>query len=261
MLSGLAQPRSHSPSNGSDSSLMRLYFIRHGQSTDNELGDRTGSDIGRSEDAPLTAIGRRQAALLGGFLAAEATYPNPPGMDSKDLKGFQLSHLYCSLMDRAIATATAVSETTGLTLFGLTDVHESGGIYLDEGPEKRPMGRPGRTRSEFEAAYPNLVLPAEVREDGWWNRPMEPKSERPARARRALDLLVERHGDTDDRVALVSHGGFFNWFMMHIIGIADPDAVWLHMNNTAISRIDFYGGLKAVQYINRTDHLPAELIT
>ena len=81
---------------------MRLYFLRHAQSTNNEITDRTGTEDGRVEDPPLTPIGHRQAELLGRYLAAGPTSAEPPGMDSKDLRGFAITHLYCSLMDRAI---------------------------------------------------------------------------------------------------------------------------------------------------------------
>ena len=36
---------------------MQFYFIRHAQSSNNHLWDQTGSNRGRSEDAPLTPLG------------------------------------------------------------------------------------------------------------------------------------------------------------------------------------------------------------
>jgi len=240
---------------------MRLYFIRHGQSTNNELTDRTGSERGRSEDAGLTEKGHRQAELLGRYLASPARFQDPPGMDSKDLLGFSVTHLYCSLMDRAIRTGTYLSRALDLPLVALTDAHESGGIYLDDNAEGQPVGQPGRNRKDLLAAYPHLRIPDEVGDEGWWNRPFEEKQQRPARAQRVLDLLLRMHGGTEDRVGLVSHGGFFNWLMMRIIGFTDPDRVWLHTNNASISRIDFYADIMVVQYVNRTEHLPPDLIT
>lgn len=240
---------------------MRLYYLRHAQSTNNEIADRTGSDVGRSEDPRLTAIGHQQAELLADRLAAGPQHHAPVGMDSKDLSGFGITHLYCSLMERAIVTGSYVSRATGIPLVAWPDVHESGGIYLDDGPGGTPAGRPGRTRAELERDFPHLKLPRDVGEKGWWNRPFEPKADRPIRARRVLDDLLRRHGGTDDRVAMVSHGGFFNWFMGHVVGISEADNVWLHTNNTSITRIDFHPEINIVQYINRTDHLPPDLIT
>ena len=47
---------------------MQFYFIRHGQSENNALWERTGSSEGRSEDPELTALGHRQAKRLAQFL-------------------------------------------------------------------------------------------------------------------------------------------------------------------------------------------------
>lgn len=245
---------------------MRLYYLRHAQSTNNEIADRTGSDVGRSEDPGLTETGHRQAELLGAWLGAGPRHDAPVGMDSKDLSGFGITHLYCSLMERAIVTGTYVSRAIGTPLVAWPDIHESGGIYLDVDPGgshagNLPVGRPGRTRAALEHDFPHLRLPPGVGESGWWNRPFEPKADRPVRARRVLDELLRRHGGTDDRVAMVSHGGFFNWFMGHVVGIPEADSVWLHTNNTSITRIDFYPEINVVQYLNRTDHLPPKLIT
>ncbi|HUX12961.1 MAG TPA: histidine phosphatase family protein [Spirochaetia bacterium] len=240
---------------------MRLYFLRHAQSTNNELSDRTGAEIGRSEDPSLTENGHKQAELLGAHLASAPSHDAPVGMDSKDLLGFGITHVYCSLMERAVLTGTYVSRALGLPLSGWADIHESGGIYLDDGPDGSPIGRPGRSASELRARFPQLLLPENVGDRGWWNRPFEPKADRPVRARRVLDELLRRHGGTEDRIAIVSHGGFFNWLMGQIVGISRADSVWLHTNNASISRVDFHPEISVVQYINRTDHLPPELIT
>jgi broad specificity phosphatase PhoE len=45
-------------------------------------------------------------------------------------------------------------------------------------------------------------------EEGWWNRPFEAELHRPERARRVLVELLQRHGGSNDRVAMVSHGAF-----------------------------------------------------
>ncbi len=240
---------------------MRLYYLRHAQSTNNELADRTGAEIGRSEDPSLTESGHRQAELLAAYLVSSPSDDAPVGMDSKDLLGFGITHVYCSLMERAILTGTSVARALGLPLLGWADIHESGGIYLDDGPDGSPVGRPGRSAPELRALHPHLRIPDDVGDRGWWNRPFEPKADRPIRARRVLDELLRRHGGTDDRIAMVSHGGFFNWLMAQIVGISRADAVWLHTNNASVSRIDFYPEINVVQYINRTEHLPPGLIT
>lgn len=240
---------------------MRLYFVRHAQSTNNALVDRTGSEEGRSHDPPLTDIGHKQAAAIAAFLAVGPKRATPPGQDVKDLLGFGITHVYCSLMDRAIATGRHISRQLGLSLVGDLDVFEAGGLFLDDPQTGTRVGLPGRSRSDLNEHYPDLVVPDEVGSEGWWNRPFEGIEERAPRAHRVYAKLLERHGDSDDRVCLVSHGEFFNWLAAQILGWNAPSALWLDMNNTAVTRFDISRGVVRLRYLNRTDHLPSELIT
>lgn len=239
---------------------MRLYFIRHGQSTNNELADRNGADDLRNIDAPLTDRGREQAESLARYLAADPGGVVPPAYDAKDLLGFGITHLYCSLMDRAIATGRAIANELHLPLRGWEDIHECGGIF-EQSAEGTRRGLPGRTRSEFARVYPELLLPESVGESGWWNRPYEETDKRRSRAGRAIGTLKLRHGDTSDRVAMVSHGEFFNWFIGAALGLPDTESFWLYKNNASISGFEFVGDRVIVLYLNRTEHLTADLIT
>lgn len=240
---------------------MRLYFVRHAQSTNNALVDQTGNEEGRSHDPPLTEKGHRQAELVAAFLASGPSSVTPPGVDAKDLLGFEITHLYCSLMDRAIVTARHIARELKLPLVGHPEIHEAGGIFLQDPDTGERVGLPGRSRSDFREHYPELVLPDGIDENGWWNRPFESMEVRPLRAKAVWKELLERHGRTDDHVCFVSHGDFFNWLTSEIVGCDSPSSVWLDMNNTAIARFDVSGGYVRLRYLNRTDHLPPELIT
>lgn len=112
------------------------------------------------------------------------------------------------------------------------------------------------------ARFPEMVWPDDARQDGWWNRPFEQVVDRGVRARRVLDELLRRHGDSDDRVAFISHGAFFDRFMCAALDLPQPHQVWFHMYNTAITCLEFNRNrVIAIRYLNRTDHLPRELIT
>ena len=239
---------------------MRFYFIRHGQSANNALWDATGKNQGRSVDPELTEIGHQQANHLAEFLKQKDAEEHESGTRfNRDTFGF--THLYTSLMVRSVATGTYVSKAVGLPLVAWPEVHECGGIYEDGEDEDERIGLPGYPRSYFEKNYAHLVLPETLTEEGWWNRPFEAHNLRPLRAQRVLEALLERHGRTDDRVAIVSHGGFYMEFMRVLFGIANRQC-WYTMFNTAISRIDFRStGEIALIYHNRTDHLPEKLIT
>ena len=243
---------------------MYLFFIRHGQSANNALYDRTGESRGRSEDPELTETGKQQALLLADFIArtdiAARNGDHPADLAlRRDYFGF--THLYTSLMVRSIATGLPVAGTSGLPLNGWIDIHETGGIFLDDEVTGEPHGLPGRTRSYFQERFADLVLPDDVSETGWWNRPFERREQRDARAAKVLSELLERHGGTDDRVAMVSHGAFYNHLMRAIFGTKDQ-RIWFVMNNTGISRVNFHeDGQANLIYHNRTDHLPDEMLT
>ena len=244
---------------------MQFYFIRHGQSQNNHLWANTGTNEGRHEDPELTSVGRQQAALLAGYLAQRVPVQDDAEQDATpdwwNGTGFDITHVYCSLMVRAVATGTAVATALNLPLIGLRDAHETGGIYLQDPETGERVGLLGRTRAYFEEHYPNLVLPDDMDDQGWWNRPFEERDERQERAERLVAKLLARHKETEDRVALISHGGFYNHVLAAMLNLPEEREYWFSMNNTAITRIDFREDRTWVGYMNRVDFLPRELIT
>ena len=237
---------------------MILFYVRHGQSANNALFDATGSETDRVKDPELTPNGLLQGSCVAELLRSgyplTRTTPSEPG--------FGVTHLYCSLMLRAVHTGQFIARALGLPLTGWTDLHEGGGIFLENALTGELVGHPGGNRAELCARFPELVWPADAREDGWWNRPFESIPDRKARARRVLAELLARHGGTHDRVVFVSHGGFFYRTMCAVLDLPDPEGLWFHMYNTAVSCLEFSDdGAAGVRYLNRIDHLPADLIT
>jgi hypothetical protein len=161
-----------------------------------------------------------------------------------------------------------VADRLGLPLHAWLDWHEEGGLYLD-GPngERLPSAGPGR--ADFARDYPGLVLPGELTDAGWWvlpdldyaERPFEEQPARPLRARRVLAELAARHPNPDDRVAVISHGGFYN----HIIGALTEQPLPYRLNhllnNTSISRIALTAQGNYLVYQNRCAHLPDGMVT
>ena len=242
---------------------MQLYFIRHGQSANNLLWDQTGSSKGRSVDAELTQAGRKQAELAARFL--RRANPSDAAREERDFynaAGFGITHLYSSLMVRAVATGSVIAETLDLPLVAWEDLHEVGGIYREDAQTGERIGQPGTSRAYFEAHYPRLVFDGSGScEVGWWNRPPEELEQAAVRAQRFLHDLMERHGEQDDRVAVVSHGAFYNTLLRAILKVGDEGNCWFILNNTGISRFDFRNRRVELVYLNRLDHLPPDLIS
>ncbi|HNR45710.1 MAG TPA: histidine phosphatase family protein [Anaerolineaceae bacterium] len=240
---------------------MQFYFIRHAQSSNNALYDSTGSWDGRSADPELTEMGWQQARALADYLQRSPADPQAAGRDAANHGGFGLTHLYCSPMLRAVDTGSVVAAALDLPLTVWPDWHEGGGIYLNDSETDEPYGLPGATRAQLQARYPRIVLPDSITETGWWNRSMEAKEERPVRARRVIDDLLARHGGTEDRVAVISHGGFYNHIIWAAARAERPEKIWMVLNNTAITRIDFNEDWTDMVYLNRLDHLSPGMVT
>jgi len=238
---------------------VQLYFIRHAQSSNNALfASGRGVDV-RSHDPALTDLGQRQAVCLAEHLARANPGTATDSADSQNRAGFGFTHLYCSLMVRAVATGTVVAQRLGLPLHAWLDWHEEGGLYLDgDNGERLPSAGPGR--ADFARDYPNLVLPETLGDAGWWPRAFEDLDERPVRARRVLAELLARHKPAD-RVAIISHGSFFNQLMDALHDVQPPYRLNYLMNNTGITRIALVPEGRYVVYQNRCDHLPDELVT
>jgi 2,3-bisphosphoglycerate-dependent phosphoglycerate mutase len=246
---------------------MELYFIRHGQSQNN--ANWSNLEYKESPDPALTELGIEQACYLAEFFKEAQTLVNPKEWNSQNRFGFGLTHIYTSLMERAVNTAAPTARALGIPFGVWEEIHESGGIFGRDG-ELKLAGLPGKSRSYFEQNFPELSLPTHLNGQGWWSRPFETEEECHRRAEKFLADLIARHGDRDgqpeQRVAIVSHGGFFVHLMFVLLNTPWRQAAhgrqsWFMLNNCAISRFDLRAGEINIAYLNRTDHLPDHLIT
>ena len=238
---------------------MQLYFVRHAQSANNRLYDETGTWNGRDADPELTELGHRQAQLLAEHVACRPG--EVPARDYVNRGGFGITHVYSSLMVRALATGHYLAAALSLPLVIWVDLHELGGIFVIESETGERTGQPGKTPAELAARFPRAQLPALPDDAGWWNRPYEEAELQAQRARRVVAGLIERHGGTEDHVVVISHGGFYNSVLAELLGWSAENNFWFSLNNTGITRFNFTADGTALAYANRVEHLPAELIT
>ncbi|MEI6291502.1 MAG: histidine phosphatase family protein [Chloroflexota bacterium] len=246
---------------------MEFYFIRHGQSENN--ANTNNPEYIESPDPELTEKGLEQASILALYLKNRQAIANFEGWNDQNQYGFGLTHMYSSLMVRAVGTGYPAASSLGLPLTAWRDIFEEGGIYSRTDKDLQ-AGLPGKNRAYFENRFPQFKLPEELDGAGWWNRPFEEKNERQPRADQFFADLLKDHQDQPGRdahrVAIFSHGGFFMRLMCTMLAIpwrkAGRDlSSWFFLNNASISRFDISNGELTVRYINRTDHLPPSLIT
>jgi 2,3-bisphosphoglycerate-dependent phosphoglycerate mutase len=247
---------------------MQLYFIRHGQSANNAGWGDPGYK--ESPDPELTEIGVQQAKILAEFLEKNQPITRSDDWNIQNQHGFGITRIYASLMERAVHTASYAADRLSQIPFEAWDIHESGGIFGRDG-DKKLIGLPGNPRSFFEQNFPVFKLPEALDESGWWReRPFETEEECQVRAERIWADLLSHHGDKDgqpqERIAFVSHGGFFVHLMSVILnmpwrGASNGLKSWFLLNNCSISRIDVKDEHVTICYLNRTNHLPGHLIT
>lgn len=247
---------------------MQLYIIRHAQSVNNAIWAETGGSDGRLPDPPLTDLGHQQARYLAHHLAT-SNADLATGYDgTQNRAGYQFTHLYSSLMLRAIQTGHHVAEALEIPLHTWEIIHEWGGIFEFDAVTGEPRSLPGPNRHFFTERFSRLVLPESLGDEGWWNRPYDPPEKTGLRAAAFIQELLHKHGGTEDRVGIITHGGFYQALMRHIVGIQEPNNllgpttdVWFRVNNTALTRIDFGDTSVSIVYLNRIDHLPGDHIT
>ena len=187
---------------------MRLLFVRHAESTGNSERRLQGH-----ADFRLSERGRRQAAALRDRLRRE---------------GFAPTHVYSSPLLRSAETARIVAADWEPEIVPWDDLKETGiGIFA------------GLTWAEIESAHPETARRLLAGGDWGMVEGAESFAQRRARARRAVEAVIERHGD-GDVVALFTHGGILQHMVAALLG---TERVWgTTVENTALFEFVFDRG-------------------
>jgi probable phosphoglycerate mutase len=243
---------------------MKLYLVRHGQST----GNVGGTLIGQS-DHPLTELGEAQARAAAARLAPFGPMP-----------------VYCSDLPRAVATAEhivgawAERPDSGAALAGVVRARPR--VLPDPRLREIDLGDyEGRSWEEFEA---DEELTAAFADDPY--RTALPGGESLAhlekRVMAAVGDILTAHsvgaigGLSTDAVAsadasavatgflvtgagesacVVAHDGPIRALLNHFLGV--PPQKWWTLSTThgGVSLLEFSGGWVNVRYANATSHL------
>lgn len=149
---------------------MRIYLVRHGQTSWNIEGKLQGhADIELNELGQAQADGLREA-----------------------FRGVEVDRILSSDLRRAVTTAQAIADVTGATIRQRTDLRErSFGQW--EGADVREAARLTLEMSLEQGISTSFVRP--------------PGGESFADVWERVGPFVEELAETDDRVAVVAHGG------------------------------------------------------
>jgi len=235
---------------------MQLLLLRHAESANNLLATRHAfADYmrRRSPDPSITERGFVQADLIAEHLATV---------------DYGITDVFVSPMLRALQTARPLVQVLGLEPRMWVAIHEDGGMFTGDPDDPVSVrGYPGLTRAEFVRDHPEFELVDEITDEGWWTAGWEDRAACHARAIRvAADLdqraETERAQGIASVVALVSHGTFLDALIKALFGHLPDERHHYFHNNTALSLLDFSRpGRIRLEFLNRTEHLPADLIT
>ncbi len=185
----------------------RLFLVRHGETDDNHNGVFQGQ-AGRG----LNARGRVQAEKLGLRIA-----DLEPGID--------FHALYTSDLERAVDTASILSEVTGLP------------VHVDEGLREIFVGGwQGKTTREVEELFPEEVAAwragLDVARGGG-----ETYTDLAARMSEAIARIVER--ERGGHLCLVSHGAAIKAYVASLFGdVMTAMRVLGTLSNTGVTVIE-----------------------
>lgn len=214
---------------------LTVTFVRHGQQ---EVPSAAFTPA-LWTDAPLSAVGKRQAAAVGAALAEE-----------------KIEAVACSHLSRARETAQNVADPYGIELV----------VY----PELREV--------ETYRDVPDGVALADVLSPAVWHGVQErfqrelrwdvsPFSEGSAEFRNRVVTIVEgiiamSTRDGLEHIAIVCHGGVINAYFGHILGIEQD--MFFRPAHASISRVLAGDGRRVVSTLNEMHHLSSvapELVT
>jgi 2,3-bisphosphoglycerate-dependent phosphoglycerate mutase len=235
---------------------MQLLLIRHAESGNNFLATQHRFADYLRLRSPDPSITER------GFVQADALARHVEKVD------YGITDMFVSPMLRAVQTARPMVQVLGLKPRMWVAIHEDGGMFTGDPDEPESLsGYPGLTRTDFARDHPEFELVDEITDDGWSTTGWEDRAGCHARAIRvAADLVrraeTERAQGTTSVVALVSHGTFLDALIKALFGHLPDERHHYFLNNTALSLLDFSRpGRIRLAYLNRTEHLPHELVT
>jgi len=235
---------------------MQLLLIRHAESLNNVLATQHAFADYLQLRSPDPSITER------GFVQADALARHVEKVD------YGITDIFVSPMLRAVQTARPIVAALKLKPRMWVAIYEDGGMFTGDPQSPDSVSSyPGMTRADFVRDHPEFELVDEITDDGWSAGGWEDRAACHARAIRVAADLVQRAESERQQgiasvVALVSHGTFLDALIKALFGHLPDDRHHYFLNNTALSLLDLSRpGRVRLAYLNRTEHLPADLIT
>jgi broad specificity phosphatase PhoE len=202
---------------------LRLWLVRHGQSTWNEIGLVQGW-----ADPPLSELGKWQAEQV-----------------AKRLALIELTAIYSSTLQRAFQTARIISEWTG--------------VVPSPDPRLREHGMGEATAMEWgrKAFFTRWPFLTEIANQG---KPIlayipgaEPLNTFIRRVNCCICVIRNTHSEED--VAIVAHGGVFRHYLADLLHASLGEAEF-SFSNASLSQVEFdEDNFAKIRFVNDCTHL------
>jgi len=199
--------------------MLHLMLVRHGETDWNAQRRYQGQT-----DIPLSAMGKRQAELIGERLA-----------------GQKIDVVYASDLKRAWETAQIIAEKSGLEILSEPRLRELKFGVLE-----------GLTFGEAEASYPDMIV-AWLEDFNNTPEGAETIDLFNARIVSLLDDLKRKHGE--QIVLLVGHGGSLSEILRVILGLSREQRWYLEMENASLSEVLVSEDYVSLKRLNDACHL------
>jgi broad specificity phosphatase PhoE len=146
-----------------------------------------------------------------------------------------------------------MADILGVTPVVWPDLHEVRGLHFLEETFK------GKSREEFEEAYPGVILDPAITSEGWYFKGrIEQDDEAHARALSIWAKLTEISKQPDagtKTVAVITHGMFLDFLIGALSGRPIRGIPRYAFFNTGYSLIELQEPHPVFFYVNRKDHL------
>lgn len=205
--------------------LTEVVLVRHGQQ---HLDDPLRGKVGDFIDPPLSAIGRRQAQLVGERFADE-----------------RVDAVYASTLQRAYDTGAAIGAHHSLTPTVVADLREVE-VFRDVPPSVSAVEFVGRDA---------LLLARDrmVTEKRWDAYPFsESSKEFRTRVVAAIEEIIAGH--PRQRIVIACHGGVINAYIANFVGIGSD--MFFRPPHTAVNVVlAGINGVRALRSLGDVNHL------
>lgn len=224
---------------------MYLYLVRHGQSAGNVPGEKGGPN------PDLSDIGYAQAEATGRALAST-----------------RIGAILASPLVRALRTAHLIAQPVGAKLEAWPDLAETDRSAWKLPKKEREAHFRGDTHGvaltarQVAELFPGTSVRGFSGDDRWWvDQRLEGRGRTCRRAAKVIRRIRKRWTGREEAVIVITHGAFGSVLLATLAEAAPADYNRFSQYNCGISLIEVQSDESRIRFLNRVDHLPAELRT